>query len=719
MNEVVRLMPIVDTNAKMFSSIFHRRNSLGTADDDATTHTAISIKSDDTPRSILRRQGSERNTLRNVSWSSTYETLEHDSFEQYEGLEGADSGWTYGDTAYTGTYDSRATFETREDATLFDMRDDGTFVTREASQSVNNTGTASTNDSLDSVEAYETGHVKSNEEPAHDTATIMSEEGVEQTVAERGSDNVGDNNENLDLRNIACAASNVTEASELLTDKYGLNEKDAKKGLHILAAESCVSEGEPLFGDKYHGLQDESVGEDVNSKHTAPTPQVPTATVAAQAPDLAEMDAPLTVEIDVSATEEQNPLSPISADDINVFVPGEAEPVEDELILHALSADSFTVGSLSEEQLSESFDENANNASLKANSDEGSLASLKKKDHGYEGIFHKQSNADKSLGHIGLILPFLNRLQCGVFTEDTFMLDVVGSREWVENASTEEPEPDEDGVLEEVSGDVPDDEFEVVDGSAAASDEGQDDFEDQAEEQDAPGAEDDVVEYQIGDYGNVKVRINGEEVSMSDSIDASSRDEQTSSSSKQTSQTPEQTEDDESPRTGGVISFHVEEDNSIPSNESDDCHKTHQHKTKKGFKPLASLRNRISRAASSIVSKGSKCKKKQNKSIPMTALYEGDTLHDRVYHNNVSVAQSRISTELILGDLKIVENTAKIMYQDRFNSTSALLNTKAEDASVAKSKRPDLNVDMNSQRSKATVESSLSPMFRDYFASGI
>jgi hypothetical protein len=92
-----------------------------------------------------------------------------------------------------------------------------------------------------------------------------------------------------------------------------------------------------------------------------------------------------------------------------------------------------------------------------------------------------------------------------------------------------------------------------------------------------------------------------------------------------------------------------------------------------------------------------------------------------VYHNNVPATQTRISTKLILDDLKIIEETAKVVYQDRFNSTPALLNPADEDVkaagSLSNSKRNQITVDASSQRSRATVESSLSPMFRSYFAS--
>lgn len=700
----------------MFTSVFSRRNSSQANEpDDATTFTATSIKSDDTPKSILRRQGSERNTFRSVSWSSTYETLELDSLDQNEGLEGADSTWTYGDatrTYDTNTYDSadsRTAFETREEESLSN-RNANTFETRETSQTLGHAATASTNDSLESVEAYESVINSGSDEDTFNNATIKPEEGVEQTLEanqvdtpeqEREALPVADNNENLELRNIACAASNVTEASEL-TDKYGLSEKEAKRGMRLLAADSCVSDAESVFGDKYHGLEDESIGEEKAIEKN----QAPTEIEEAQASATPEKDAAVEVQ-------EQSLLSPIGLDAANIFVPGEAEPIGDELIQEAPSVDTLTVGSLSEEQFSQSFEGNAENTSLKANSDEGSLASLKKKENGYEDIFQDQHAADKSLGHIGLILPFLSRLRCGAFTEDTAVLDGVDSREWTQNASAEE-EAGGSEELQEVAGDIPENEYVVT-----TEEEVVQAYEEKSEEWNQPDNEYDVAEYQDGDDGN----ITGEDTSTQSPIrdNASSMDGSTPSEYK--SLKSDQSESGESPRVGGVISFSVAEDDSIPSNDSEDKLEAQQKNGKKGFNPLVSLRKRVSRAASSIIGKNNRSRKisseKQRKSSAMTPrMYEADTLHDRVYHNNVPASQARISTELILDDLKIVENTAKIMYQDRFNSTPSLLNPDDADVSASKSKRKEINVDINSQRSRSTAESALSPMFRDYFSNG-
>lgn len=701
----------------MFTSILHRLHSPHANEpDDATTFTATSIKSDDTPKSILRRQGSERNTLRNVSWSATYETLEHDSFEQCEGMGGADSTWTYEDTATydtrtygTNTYDStdsRSTFETRE--TSFETRDADTFETRETSQMMCTAGTASTNDSLESVEAYESGIVTSGSDMAdHDTATTNCEEGEEQTLTqmkatgedalkqEHEPEPVVDNNENLELRNIACAASNVTEASEL-ADKYGLSEREAKKGMRLLAADSCVSDIESVFGDKYHGLEDEPTGEE----KPYPTP------TEAQALDKIEgdlatsvpgADAPLNVEVSAPVEGGQNPLSPISVDAVNVFIPGEAEPIEDRLIQEIPSVDSLTVGSLSEEQLSQSFEDQADAVSLKANSDEGSLASLKKKGHGYEGLFQEQNTVDKSLGHIGLILPFLSRLQCGAFIEDTAVLDAVDSREWAQNAS----------IKEEIE-----DEEEAFGGTVTENGDEQDTV-DQSEEDRQLDTED-VVEYQIGEDGKVKVRVNGEVTSIqSEEDNTHSRD--SNAPSEQKCQMSEESDDDEFPRIGGIISFAAEDD-SIPSNQSEGQTKGTQQKDRRGFKSFATLRKRVSSIASSIVGKNKSKTQSIKKQSKPTAIPHG-TLHDRVYHDNVPASETRISTELILDDLKIVENTAKIMFQDRFNNTPSLLNPGDEGTSMPISKGQEIGSDGSSQKSKSTVESALSPMFRDYFSS--
>ena len=488
----------------------------------------------------------------------------------------------------------------------------------------------------------------------------------------------------------------MTEASEL-ADRYGLNERDAKRGARLFAADSCVSDAESVFGDKYHGLEDESRGEVAVSQYEVD-----------QAPDTTRLDTPPTVVVDIRVNDENDLFSPISIDAASVFVPGEAEPIEDEYIQEAFSADSLTMGTLSEEQLSQSYDEN-DNTSLKANSDEGSLASLKKKEHGYENIFHEQNNADRNLGHIGLILPFLNRLQCGAFTETNALLDAVDN-EWNEKKHIE------DAVEESES--LDDDPDGISHEEVAHAGNSGDEYE--QFEENGCDAEDDIVEYQIEPDGNIKVRVNGEDASESidtgeNSHNSSSENQYINTLEEQRSQSSDQS--NEPSHIGGVVEIPVVEDDSIPSNESSE--EPVSQKKKKGFKPLASLRKRVSRAASSIVGKNTKSKKQ---SSAQSRMHDTETLHDRVYHNNVPATKSRVSTELILDDLKIIENTAKVMYQDRFNNNPSLLNPSDEivrgDASMAKSKRTEMSVDVSSQKSKATVQSSLSPMFRNYFAVG-
>ena len=700
-------------------------------DDNATTYTATSIKSDDTPKSILRRQGSERNTLRNVSWSTTYETLEHDdtsldntTFDQYTGLDDAttETSWkgtfetrdaaidtrvngTGTDGASTYDYsDSRSTFETRE-ATTFETRDAATFETRDTKQIFGSTASTGTNDSLESVDANAT-------DPAG-SSSLKSGEGIEHTITQMENTKAGqeqeqevlDKNENLDFKNIACAASNVTEASELV-DRYGLNEKDAKRGTRLLAADSCVSDGESVFGDKYHGLEDESMDEvAVRKSEVTDKQQDETEDEIDLAPMTTDVDAPPTVEVDIPVNESQDLFSPISVDAASVFVPGEASPIEDEYIQESFSADSLTMGTLSEEQLSQSYEEN-DNISLKANSDEGSLASLKKKPHEYDSIFHYQNTADRNLGHIGLILPFLNRLQCGAFTENDALLDVVHI-ESNENESTEDAVEESESLEEE-----PEDLVSHEELTNAESNE----KETELFNEKVHGTQDDIIEYQIESDGNINVRVNGEDASESVETGENSQNQEMNTLEDEMSQTSDRS--DESPHIGEIVEIPVAEDDSIPSNESRDDDIVSR-KKKKGFRPLASLRKRVSRAASSIVGKNTKSK---NQPLVRTNMYDTETLHDRVYHNNVPAMHSHVSTELILDDLKIIENTAKVMYHDRFNNSPSLLNPSDEilqgDVSMVKSKRTEMSVDVSSQKSKATVQSSLSPMFRNYFAVG-
>eukprot|EP00956_Cyclotella_meneghiniana_P000039 scaffold83_cov57-Cyclotella_meneghiniana.AAC.5 len=827
----------------MFTKIFTRPQQRRHNDNnEIIASPAASIKSDDTPKSILRRQGSSganRNFHRSVSWSTTYETLEHDDldysesgFEQYEGLEdissystrnrtdtvtydsprclddsdreGFDSRFhTVEDSSTYGgdTFETQTTYETREDVvnngfesrfhnvftaeSTFDETRQGVEVeesidTRNVSRddngttsyetATNTTGTMTTSGSLErSKEAKKSTsiHAQTKDESIFadegEITSVNSQEGIEQTVQELEditkaataaavtSDDkqpqeqqqeskskvlnkpILNDNRNSSLRNIACAASNVTEASELLAvDRYGLDEVEAKLPIHrsrgrslLLAANnSYVSEGEPLFDDKYRGLEDNStvdgalletaVGrektsceEQIVEKNVDKTPVEEEAVTTT-----AEEDAPLTtLELDVSH-EEQGPLSPMSdVGAVNIFVPGEeAQPIE-EHVIHEAPSDVLTIGSLSEEQ--PSFDE----AIIKANSDDtASLAS--KKEYGYADLLLEQNAADKSMGHIGLILPFLNRMQCGAFVSgvDSFsMLDEVDSREWLEYATStqdddeehDDDEEDEDNI-HEMSCSVPNSELEdEVESAPSAS------YDNESVEGDAHEEEDeDEVEYQLDEDGNVRIRVNGEETSIT------SENEGSEESPEEISQDTSTTSEPISAHTGEVITFPIGEDDSIPSNESKDEPKRQSQTKKTGFKPLASFKKRISK----IMGKNNKGKK-QSKQAAAAPLSPNTTLHDRVYNNIAPETQSRVSTALILDDLEIIEKTAKVMYQDRFNCTPSFLNPVNDNEnvevniSVPRSKRGK-DHDATSQQSKTTVESALSPVFRSYFATG-
>lgn len=781
----------------MFTKIFSRPQRRPN-DDNETSYTspAASVKSDDTPKSILRRQGSNaRNFHRSVSWSTTYETLEHQdldyldsesAFEQYEGLEdpsysgtdaaaeaaasaydkkGFDSRFrSTAEDSYGATFKTQTTYETREGdgfqsrfrnaftaETTFDETREGedSFDTRNVGSNVIDTrdngttfetdaaGTATSSSLERSEEANEANHAQGEEEAKdEETTSVKSQEGIEQTVNQmeeiKKATMANDDNEstlelnkpipydnrNSSLGNLACAASNVTEASEL-ADRYGLDEHEAKsllpnrRRLLLAANNSYVSEGEQLFDDKYHGLEDKSMTdgalstEDQEKKCVEPVEVVelvgetPVA-VEEEAVTAAVDDAPLTLEVDVSH-EEQSPLSPMSdVDAVNIFVPGEVQAIEEDLI-HEAPSDVLTIGSLSEEQLS--FDE-----VNKANSDDGSLAS--KKEHGYADLFLEQNAADKSMGHIGLILPFLDRLQCSAFvTGDSFsVLDAVDSREWLEYATSTQDEHDEEenAALQEMSGSLRNDEYEgEVESVPTAS------YDNESDEDEAHEVEKDEAEYQVEEDGNVRVRVNGEETSNTSENDSSNESpEENSRDTSGANDRMSYQSAEKSAHTGEVITFPAKEDDSIPSNESRD--EPIQIK-KAGFKPLASFRKRIS----GIIGKSNKSKKQ---SKPATPLSPNETLHDRVYNNIVPETQSLVSTALILDDLEIIEKTARVMYQDRFSCTPSFLNPGDGDEnveaniSVPRSKRKDN--DINSQQSKTTVESALSPMFRSYFAAG-
>jgi hypothetical protein len=106
-------------------------------------------------------------------------------------------------------------------------------------------------------------------------------------------------------------------------------------------------------------------------------------------------------------------------------------------------------------------------------------------------------------------------------------------------------------------------------------------------------------------------------------------------------------------------------------------------------------------------------------------MYASDTLHDRVYHEIRPEQPARLTTEHILSDLQIIEDTAKVMYHDRFNNTPSLLDPiddeddKGPNNSMPTKKKKGRVVgkstDDTSERTKASTQSSLSRIFDDYF----
>lgn len=597
----------------MFSNIFQTHSS-HVSDDDATTYTVNSLKSNETPKSILRRQGSERNSYRSVSWSATYETFEHDISR--DSLE-------------------NPTFETRDDETPETRKPmlvlDNTAILEDSFKS----GAENDESRLDTLKSQERNGQTMITITQSDSISIETEVSVEATP-------IVDNNENLELRNIACAASNVTEASEW-KDKYGCNEKDAKRGQRISAAESYVSEGEPLFGDKYHGFDDEPVADaDMRKQEVVTLVSVP-----------GQME---TTPEPAAAIEGGNSIPQVYGvrlDQANIFVPGEVTTtLQGDAIQDIPCNDSLTIGSLSEEQVSQSFEYESNKGGLKANSDEGSMASLKKSKHGYEDIFKEQSTADKRMGHIGLILPFLSQFQCGVAMDGASMLDDFNNKVTSENLSIED-KVKEDDVFQKVHGVSLDDETKVV-----------------------SAAEEQVKQKEFDTYEKVSECQVQEDVS---GILKASTDETSVHSMElpdEKSQTSGQIENVGSQYINGIVGFSVADDNSIRSNDNDNEFRK-QGRQKARFKPLTSLRKGVSLAASKYFRKSRKkqpMKGTQSKMVPMsTQLYTVDTLHDKVYHKCIPTTHAHVSIELILDDLKMIENTAKVMYQDRFSSSNPSL----------------------------------------------
>jgi hypothetical protein len=202
----------------------------------------------------------------------------------------------------------------------------------------------------------------------------------------------------------------------------------------------------------------------------------------------------------------------------------------------------------------------------------------------------------------------------------------------------------------------------------------------------------------------------------SDSSNQSPTDSHSSpSGSEVKSQKSHHSEGGESARIDNVVSFPAVEDDSIPSNESYDETKENKPRNKKAFKPLASFRKRVTRAASIIVCKNSKKKNSQPKIKKQVqpSMYTSESLHDRVYHDNIPATQSRVTIDGILHDLQIIEDTAQVMWQDRFSNTPSVLNP-VDESSGQKLR----GCDDASELTKKTTQSRLSGIFDGYFAPG-
>jgi hypothetical protein len=156
--------------------------------------------------------------MRNVSWSETFETLEHD--ETLETRDGTFGGTfeTRDDGTFEGTYDldeADSSQERQDEGVLVDFNwvyngdTMGTFVTKE------------TYDRSEDVETFEAGTMASMEEVSQEKEQEPLHTPTKE-IDQPTEDKPVDNNENLEPRNLA-SASIVSDATEL-TDKYGLNE---------------------------------------------------------------------------------------------------------------------------------------------------------------------------------------------------------------------------------------------------------------------------------------------------------------------------------------------------------------------------------------------------------------------------------------------------------------------------------------------------------------
>ena len=603
-------------------------------------------------KSILRKNRQLRNKNRNVSWSQSFETREPDY-----------------------TFEDEADDDERDDASL--IRDFNFIYNGESLYTYDDT--LQDNATYESLQDDATFESMSDENTTFMVALSTSQDGDDGAVEAKYSTS------QTDYAKLACASS-VSDAT-LNKDKYGLENEERDPS---------------------------SRGDEPNANHG----------------------------VDGSS---------------GVFVPTEALPVNAEfhdefMDAPSLDTDSITITSVTSQD-NESLDLNDNSfdnqhwVERRVNSDD-SIVSLKKNEHGFQDLFNKQNKADSSHGHIGLILPFMKRFNCGAFMDEktVFSWDMnalkkeFGLKENKSDGSKESPEKGGISGLEH-STDNDDDKKRAED--ACSGNQGPDaeatcetkgvteveattakvskrsieefDIQDRILVENCTSQSEDVqgsVDESAQEHSEANSTQKNEEQSVateksshsSEGDEASAAIEKSSHKSEGDEPTSVEDEDDSniddddemSNQIGHVIAIEQSDkdkesakdtvkgkaykrvngkwvaltDESIPSNSSIDGSAKKKAKKKTRLKPLSFLRKRLFRKKDKTTQQNLMVMR--SKSIVSSESYlEYEDLHTQVYQGSIPDVESCYTTESILNELQIIENTAKAMYQERFMGGAA------------------------------------------------
>jgi len=670
-------------------------------------------------KSILRRNSKYKNTVRSVSWSESFDTRDvdytfederddEDSVVRDEGLI-ADFNWVYnGESMYT--YDDSLRNDT---ATNFESVNDS--ISEDNTTFVNEVSMSSDGDDT----AIEVTHLR------QENLITYSRQKTPVAITRREQPAP-------EFQNLACASS-VSEGT-LNRDKYKLDDDGGGEGDRVLA--------EAAF--QYEEESKKMQISETKMQFSAPTVAEDNRTIA----QIEQRDEPkLEMEPQRGPEPEHEPIivkdppilesspAPTQAQEekvqadtgASVFIPGEAHPVnvefQDEIMDSPSDTDSLTVGSIDSQTLNDlSFDDNHSWVDRRVNSDE-SLVSLKKRDTVYHEVFQQQNQADTSHGHIGLILPFMNRFNCGAFMEEQTMFswDVDALKNEIDpKKNRREKSKEESSKLDERHDDIRADDIAAISEESADSDREVDNSI-ETEKPKSDNVEDDINEIYVANEPHVvkeEQNLGAEIEEQSIAIEQASETPQKETLVVNDIQTDHQSiedivdtdtyeDDNYSNQIGQVIAIEQTEkekeammnygsrqhnpsgsvDDSIPSRNSaanDDVQGKKNGKRKKRRGPIAFLRRKVFRAKA--FKKGtSKANSKTNKSN-----MDADRLHDKVYQDNLPTIESCYTTESILNELQIIENTAKLMYQERImgsttakhNEISSLFNPDEDDEPV-------------------------------------